>query len=90
MVLPRGDVPRSKGEHSGSSSSRTTGDAGEGSSDQRDSGLQTMVSVRAGNPVGLPAIEKLKERINYSSWSFSMKMILFREGSWRAVKPIAG
>ena len=89
MVLPRGDDSRNKSDTSGSSSSGSTSGAGGGPIGRVDGGA--IGGVRAfGNALGLPAIEKLKGRINYSSWSFSMKMILIREGTWRAVKPIEG
>lgn len=50
--------------------------------------MRPAAPVRSfGNAVSLPAMEKLKGRQNYASWSFAMKMILIREGTWRAVKP---
>lgn len=43
-----------------------------------------------GGSISLPAIEKLRGRENYTTWSFAMKMSLIREGTWSAVKPREG
>ena len=43
-----------------------------------------------GGSISLPAIEKLRGRENYTTWAFTMKMSLIREGTWSAVKPREG
>ena len=47
-------------------------------------------NVRLASSVAMPAIEKLKGRENYSTWAFSMRMTLIREGSWPAVRRAEG
>lgn len=85
MVLPRDDSS-SQGARSTGGGSRGIGE-GDGASTS-GVGVRSAAPVRSfGNAVSLPAVEKLKGRQNYASWSFAMKMILIREGTWRAVKP---
>lgn len=35
--------------------------------------------------ISLPAVQKLKGRENYVTWTFAMRMVMIREGTWRAV-----
>lgn len=63
------------------------GPAGNGNSGRPVAELR---GVRVTSSVAMPAIEKLKGRENYSTWAFSMRMTLIREGSWPAVRRAPG
>lgn len=39
----------------------------------------------ASSSISLPAVPKLKGRENYVTWTFAMRMVMIREGTWRAV-----
>lgn len=88
-MIPR-DTDQNSGVGSDTSGSTRTTNSGVGLPAGGDA-LRPGGVVRAfGNPVNLSNMEKLSGRENYASWAFAMKMSLIREGSWRAVKPIAG
>lgn len=69
-----------------STGSRNAGRAGDG--DESIAGVGAGRGARYSG-VGLPVIEKLRGRENYTTWAFAMKMTLIREGSWGAVEPVA-
>lgn len=82
MVIGRDQVPGVSGTN-GSNSRENSENA------NRDAAGGVRVVWTYGGSVSLPAMEKLKGRANYASWSFAMKMTLIREGSWQAVRAAA-
>lgn len=105
MVLERDDIHQQRNENgrpivnqslsenggNGSQDDNLTQNGGNSNSTLPSQILRSDRRTQVTHVAALGSVEKLEGRENYNSWSFSMKMLLIREGSWRtAVNVVDG